>query len=148
SAAPAASAAPSAAPEGSAAPTADTPPPSDADIPADKPADEPAADAPKGKHITAKLPALAWTKTPKLADAPKTGAVADASGMAVEMATAEINRIDGEWKIEVGESPDLPFEERQSVTIFLKDAPKKGAKPTAAFDSNRGFFQIKKAKGK
>lgn len=147
SAAPASSAAPSAKPEGSA--SADATPPDGDKAAADKPpADEPASDAPKAKHVTVKLPAITWTKTPKLTDAPKGVAVSDASGMAVEMANAEINRVDGEWKIEVGESADLPFEERQSVTVFLKDAPKKGAKPTAAFGQNRGFFQIKKSDGK
>ena len=79
---------------------------------------------------------------PKLDDAPTSVAVSDANGMAVEMAVAEISRNDGEWRIEIGEDKELPFEERQSVTVYLKDAPKKGAKPSAPFGENRGFFPI------
>ncbi|EYF06151.1 hypothetical protein [Chondromyces apiculatus] len=136
---------PQAASEPAEAPDAE---PADAEPPAEEAVAEESEPAePQAKHVTVKLPALTWTKTPKLDDAPKTVAVSDANGMAVEMATAEVSRSQGEWRIEIGEDKELPFEERQSVTVYLKEAPKKGAKPSVPFGQNRGYFQIKKPDG-
>lgn len=113
---------------------------------ASPPASAGSADAPQSKHPTVPLPAIAWTKTPSLADAPAAVAVADLDGMHVAMPVAEVRRFFGDWVLRVGEAKTASTEQ-QVVVIPLKGPPAAGAKTTAAYGKTGAVLHLVKPGG-
>lgn len=131
----------------SAAPPSASSPTSVASVaPAAPPADAGAPEPAKAKHPTVTLPPIAWTKTPKLADAPATVAVGDIHGMHVELPLAEVRRFMGDWTLWVGEAKAAD-PERQVVILPLKGPPATGAKLAAAYGRTYATIHIVKPEG-